>query len=645
MRIKTRNKKKNKLPFDLGMKQGDVIHFSNDEYYQYVAVWRVIRLSEVAGLPPVVDRMNVAADILKSAAEKLSMSDLKMAARLVLRVETNAEDETLMRVLSRTRVASMSADLAGTLAQICDNVIKYALPRMVNVSGKRNLFWIEKMRVAIEILSRLVLRLDPNMAEAILDKALEYYRSDGFIRNQELAQPLQNLLKRSWEALPEDRRTKRFFDLLGAPIVGVDNFALIRSDRYDRYPEPGFLPQDDFPPPRRTDDNAGQWRAVLDLLVRGLQSGGEARRRAALRVGSSLFRDQLTRAELSQIAQALWSQEYTKPDDLPTGTMFFACAFLWLPEPEPGIAEQSFRRKWLSHTASIQEDENSLDNIIFEIGMAMHYLRKKQKVLNIYNSELDYIIEMLHKWSHIPIPNFEPLSQGPFFRQPAYQDVLYGLSTLIAEIKIPTTVSMELYKKMQILNEIEYPWFRLAPGFVKILPDKFQEIVSLMKTGLVSEREDLSVNALQGLHLWLERTTDSASKLRKPPKVLITEIGFIIAARRRGALVQALQVAKWIFDAGRDIEKRMIKDLVLQGLGYLTEELRYDREHDQDDHDDQNDIPLQRWCCARLALSMANQGLKDDPVISRWLEIAAQDPLPEVRYVDKTAFAHHYEKK
>ena len=645
--IKIRNKKKNKSLFDLGIRQGDIIRISNDEYYQYIAVWRMIRLSEVAGLPPVVDRMNIAADILKPAAEKLAISDLEMAARLILRVETNAEDETLMRVISRMRVASMSMDLAKTLVKICDNVIKYTLPRMVNVSGKRNLFWIEKMRVAIEILSRLVLRLDADMAESILDRALEYYRNDGFIQNWELGWPLRNLLKRSWEALPEDRRTKRFFDLLSAPIAGVDNFALIRSNEYE-YPDPGFLLQDDFPPPVRTDDNTGQWQSVVDLLVRGLQSGGGGRKRAARRIDSPAFRNKLTKFESLQIAQALWDKEYTDPNGLPGGTSFRDWVFLRFPEPEEGLAERRFRLKWLSPNDLLKENGQSPDNILWQVGNAIYYLRRNGCLFALSDEEQSFVKKMLQRWLEAPVPSEDFPFKENQLRESIFR-ALSGLSTLILEIEFSENIGEKLYAKMQHLNQLKIPTFRLIPGLVRVLPNKFDEIVLLMKTGLASEHEDLSMNAVEGLRLWLEMTTDLVSLLREPPEDLVREIGVIIAVRRKGSLVQALQAAKWLFDAGRDAHRETIKDLVLQGLGFLAEELRYDKEHDQDEQENdpnaQNDIPLQRWCCARLALSMANQGLKDNPVISRWLEIAKEDPLPEVRYVDTTAFAHHYEKK
>ena len=644
--IKEETQKKERIEFDLTIRKSKIIYYFGDKYNQslnyipQLAAHRAIRLSEMAGMPPIVDHMNVAADILKLAAYELSKTNLEMAIRLILRIEKDHTDEILTHILSRAGIAILSEKSINDLIDICNSAMDYVFFRMDDMAkNKRNLFWILKMCVIMEVISRLVLRLGTDVSESILDKALEYYQNHRFIQNGELGRPLYNLLRRSWEALPQSRRTERSFDLLSAPIAGMDSFA---PDVFHEHPDPGYLLQDDFPLPRRTDNNAGQWQAILNLLAHGLQFGGQARRRAAIRIGSSAFRDRLTKDESLQIAQALWSEKYTDPNDLPGKTPFFDWVFLRLPEPKQGLAEECFRRKWLSHGDSLQKDVNNFDMIIYQVGMAMHYLRRNQDSLTIYSNEFDYIIEVLQKWSHSPVPNFQSPSKGPFWRQLDYEDVLHGLSTLITEIRIPKNIGEELYKKMQDLNETENPWLRLIPGFTKILPDKFYELVLVMKSGLSSEHKDLAVNAVQGLQFWLEITMETRSQFRKPPQELVREIGFMIAARRKVSLVQALQTAKWIFDMGSNTHRKIISNLVLQGLDYMAEELQYDREHDEDDL---NEIPLRRWCSARLASSMAKRDFQDHPAISRWLKIAKQDPLPEVRYVDKTAFAHHYEKK
>ena len=211
--IEASNKKKDAPPFDLGMQEGSGFHWSNEESKRRVAAYQVIRLSEVAGLPPSTNissnRMNVASDILKLAADELSAVEPEMAVRLVLRTLNYDGDTLLKRVLSRSRVAVLPADSARRLAEICKGVVKYSLPRMVDVSGyKSNIFWIERMSVAMEVWSRLVLRLEPDMVGTIFDKALELYRNSHVVRELWLADPVRSMLKRSWESLPKDRRDR-----------------------------------------------------------------------------------------------------------------------------------------------------------------------------------------------------------------------------------------------------------------------------------------------------------------------------------------------------------------------------------------------------------------------------------------------------
>ena len=115
------------------------------------------------------------------------------------------------------------------------------------------------------------------------------------------------------------------------------------------------------------------------------------------------------------------------------------------------------------------------------------------------------------------------------------------------------------------------------------------------------------------------------SAIQSPTADILREVGLIIAARRKEALSHALQLAKWVFDEGSDDVRHIILNSVLEGLDYLAEELRYDRDHE-------DYVTNLRWRCALLASSMAKAGLEYAPVVSRWLELASGDPYPEIRY-------------
>ena len=616
--------------FDFGRRQVSGFHWSREESERPIAAYRAIRLSEVAGLPPATNHMQVAMNILKLAAESLAVLYPEMAARLVLRASTNDQDKVLMRVLSRTRVAALSADSASALADICNSVIKYALPRMVSTDarGYRPVFWIDRMSVAMEALSRLVLRQDSDMVESIFTKALEFYQNDHIARYIWLASPVRSLLKRSWEALSEDRRTARALDLLSAPIVGMDNF---NADS-NNYLDPGDLLQSDLPPPIRTDDNESRWQEIVSLLVRGLRTGGEARKRASLRIEPMVFWDRLTGAESSQIAQALWDEKYTSPNDLPGETLLYDWGFLLLPEPKSGLAEQRFRFKWLPAGSAPQEDAPSHDETLWQIGQTISYLKDYQRSLALSENERSYLIGVIEQWSDTPVPShvFDFIESQ--LREPTFR-ALIGLRMVISEIQIPVLIGEKLYGKVQVLNESGIPGFGLIAGLVKALPNRFDELASMMRMGLVSDKVEIAEDAAVGLDHWLTASVEVASQIQPPPNDLVREIGIMIATRRKTALGQALGIAKWVFEEGNNAQKEAIRDLALQGLGYLVEELRYDREHDLDD------VPFLRWACAHLALAMAECGFEDDPAVTRWLMSAKEDPLPEIRHVKKPDFA------
>ena len=654
--IKGGNNKKEKQSFDLGGSPNREIHLSSAEYNRQIAAYRAVRLIEVAGLIPANCQ-----SILELAANNLSALHPELAVRLILRISSYDENPTLTHVLSRTRVAAMPADLASELTQTCVGIIGYALPRIVGTSRQSIISWIERLRVAIEALSRLVLRLEPKITEEIFKKALEWYQNDNIAQDSWMSQPVRHLLERSFEALPKSHRTKHAFDLLGAPIVGMDGFAASVS----YYLDPGDLLQNEISPPIRTSDNENRWQETVSFLVRGLHAGDEARKRAVRRIVEIAFWNRLTEAEKLQVAEALWNEDNTRSDDLPSGTDLRDWVFFLLPEPEPGIAEQRFRRKWLNTNSLSQENTPNQDEIFSQVGAAISGLNDHQSSLEFSKEEKSYLVEIIKQWSKIPMP----LPIHPFDRERIEntRQAIIGLQSILLEIQVSKSIAKKLYKKVKAkdlyeperltlgelrerqkannekvkaLNESDLPCKELVAGIVKSWPDCFDDMATLMRISLVSENADLAYNAAGGLYYWFEAATDPKHQLQPLPDDLIREIGIIIANRRKNVLRWALQVAKLIFEKGNQEQKDAICDLVLQGLSYLVKELQYDKMSDEDD-----DVPFLRWNCFRLARAMAECGFHDNPTIVRWLESAEQDPMPEVRYAAISASAHQSEDR
>ena len=383
----------------------------------------------------------------------------------------------------------------------------------------------------MEMLSRLVLRLEPDKVETIFNKALELYRNDYIVRNPSLTDPVHSLLKRSWEALPEDRRTAHILDVLGAPIFGMDNFPGDGS----RYPEPGNLLEDDLPPPVRTGRNEGRWQEIISLLVRALHAGGEARKRASIRVASVALWKRLNEAEAVDVSQALWSEQHTGPNDLPGETELFEWGFSCFPSRSRGWRNKRFRCKWLPTSSTPQENVTSLDDMLSQVGKAISGLKIHGCSLSLSEEERSYLVEVVKQWSDSLVPSHPVRYFEHQLREPTRQ-ALNGLRTVISEIKIPEDIGEKLYKKVQKLNESGIPAFGLIAGLVKAMPNQLDKFASTMRMGLVSESEALGEGAAAGLYHWLTTSAGVASQIQPPPDDLVREIGIMIAARRQGSL-------------------------------------------------------------------------------------------------------------
>ena len=644
--ISNRDKNRKEAPsFDLGVVSSGRRIFGGRplEYNEWLAARRAIRLTEIAGLPPTTPGTpgwNVAANLLKTAAEGLSAwptaGDSELAARIVLRVVNYDGDKTLQAVLSRFRVAAMEEEAAKRLASVCVRAVEYIMSEQVGADARRReWFRIEKMRVFLEGLSRFVLRLEPDRAGEVFDKALEWYRNDKIFGSVLLTKVLDHLITRAWEALSESDRVSRSLDIISSPIIGQGEFTGF-DGREAHYPEPGRLLAEASHWPLRTEENKGHWRDAIDSLARALRKGGEARKRASLRLLGLSRQDILAETEKSEIAQALWGETHAGIG-MPDGTTFVTDGvFLLLPEPEPGLAERRFREKWLDADGSADTEAPSSDDVLWHVGWAIRILAGHGKALRLSEQERSFLEISIERWAEeeVPMSDLASITRLDDFLYEPIRRAMEGLWHLLLAIRISEPVARKLYAKIGRLDRKDFPAWRLAPGFAMALPDRFDEIVLSLRMGLASDDSRSARGAAEDLWFWLQAATVLEDGPPPPPDDLVREIGIAIATRRKAMLPVALQVAKWIFAEGAPQHRDILRDFALQGLGYMAEELRYDRDAEPD-----RDAPLLRWGCTHLALAMTAAGHGGDPAVARWVENARTDPLPEVRHAEPPARA------
>ena len=640
------DKRKDAPSYDHGVRHGERIQWSREPYNRQIAAYRTVRLPEVAGLPPATSpgreqfgSLPILSESLTLAADELASLNPDLAMRLVLRVCSSDTDETLRRVFSRTNVATLTEDSVESIAQICMDAIEFALPRLFTLDERDvGIFLEESMRigrmtVALEVLSRLVPRLKPDSANIALDLGLQCYRTEHVAQHPLLTEPVGDLLKRSWKVLPIEHRRIRVFDLLDAPIIGMDGFAADSS-----CPDPGLLVGREDLSATVVSDNDYRYREVIDFLLRGLHSDNDdTRGMATLRLALLADSDCLTGRAQDEVASAIWSASDPIRRNAPSPFTPPDWTFMLLPELTQGQAELSFRRKWLTSEEEMRDEREDYSGLLItELGNAFSGLKSRGRTFPLTDGENELIRVHLERLvgvfssSGMRVTNFS-------------SSVAECIGVVFTEITIPDHVAEELFEKTEsmlakqnfqpngLFASLER-WayelrvsvaYALIPGLARSLPNRFDKFVMWLSTGLASGEGLRVTNSMSALRDWMSVPIDRA--LIQPPDGLVREVGYIISSRNREGLGVTLSFANWIFEQDSQEHRDVISPLVVHGLSALAEEMQYDR------HQDDLDVPDVRLRCVKLANSMSNHGFEDHPIIQKWLELGGNDPFPEVR--------------
>ena len=634
--------------FDLGVRLGTTVSWSNEPHTRLIAAYRALRLPEVTGLPPVnIDRdiirgvpIGASVGILKLAADELAASAPELAIRIMLRICTYDRDKTLLRVTSRTRIASLSDEATDTLARVCIGVIEHTLPRLFTPDeAAAGISSIERLRVALEVLSRLVLRTKPELVAEVLELGLKCYRTKGAAAHYWLSDSIGNILARSWEATPKGLHVDRVFDLLSAPLVGLDSFEAVTECL-----DPGSLvAYEDLPTPETLEIQARS-KETVSFLLRGLRSNnGTTRNLAVVRLLPLVVSRSLSDEQKLEIGSLLWGESDPVFGDAEGHRPPFDWVFMILPEISPGKSEQSFRRKWLMPQTIAENDVSGFaQEMLVQLGHAIASREVRERLLPLTDEESEHISGLLLRFVTSFFGNSVTLGSNTSIR---------NLNTVAQAIAIPKPIAEELFKIIagvlgtESIYKRDPRWplgnpvydirlaisFSLIPGLVNALPDRIDTMALWLSAGLASGEEIRVNNAMVATRTWALSSPEGAQEIA--PDNLVREVGAIIASRRQDALVEALMCAALIFDRGVQSHRDAITTFALHGLTYLAEEMQYQR------YLDDEDVPTIRLLCVRLAISMARSGFGDEPIVVKWLDIGRDDPFPEVRNVVLSAQA------
>jgi len=263
----------------------------------------------------------------------------------ILYVANSKSDMPLIeRYLNRGCIANLSVPQLDALIARMRSLIDYALARCDEHGpehhwGDNSIFWIGRLNVAFEVLSRLSTRHSGQHAVGLHQLTLSWAHRLA-LRHWWLHESFALLLTRTWRAVhPHDRRGFTLDHLLFPLACEHDD------QRMGAWPEPFDLKGDHARP-----EGDGKAERRVQQLLELARSPAKAERESSLRRLVHLAERQLLTGEEQQaFGRAYWSQ--VDANGLPENTSLWDFTVLLIANPDHDDAAAAFRKKYLDGSA------------------------------------------------------------------------------------------------------------------------------------------------------------------------------------------------------------------------------------------------------------------------------------------------------
>lgn len=305
--------------------------FSNEtsEYLQLEGLTREVGIPLRSGSA----FMNV--NLLTGPAEKLALSagadaDLRDYI-LAIRAASSESSSSIKDVFTRIGVACASKDVVNTLVNRLVVAIDYWRKQRSQGTEDQKNHALSALRVLMEVLARLVVRVSVSKAKEVFLLALSIGHQSN-APHYWLFDVLDSLLTHALSSIPKSEQSQLLAETLVFPLQSE-----IGHSPSNRWPNPCI----DYPNARNTYSNLEN---RIHQLIAAVTHIGSTSRAAALQRLLPLAKKDgfLTLAERASLATALWG---SAPDyqNLPE-TGLFPHALLLLPAPDKSLAESLVRQ-------------------------------------------------------------------------------------------------------------------------------------------------------------------------------------------------------------------------------------------------------------------------------------------------------------
>jgi hypothetical protein len=587
-------------------------------------------LADGVGIPVRLQHYNLLGEAAKTALEAAFQPNFAWYARF-LRYLHSSTDSSFARYFNRIVMARLAGGAASELSTAIMGAIAFWRNRIssaYNEDGSFDGHAMERLRVFIDALSRLTIHMTPEDARIAFDIGIEMasHRSS---MHPLLSAPVEHLIKFSIQAVPPGFRSSLVLSALEFPL----------SSEIGRGGGPAWPnPIDSLfaYPPNRPDADP-DWTRRIAELISAAAGQGTARVEAVLRLAYLAKHKALVPSEMKAFGQALWSITDKEPQPLPANTNLIPSLFAELPAPssldrDAIVASRVFGvdlSKALSPPSGvgpIQLDGQSESIALRAIASA------DQRLLQPTREQTVAIFNALTSWR--PASVHDVSASSPFhvsFLSRFNKNSQRLIGQALAQTIIPALPPEERTEDrcrtvLKLIAEGQVSTAAAAlPYFTGVCDKTGSQITQTIRQLIVGRTVEEVLSGSTAVQVWIN--LDLKSERATLPRELVDLIVSSVETRRIAGLSTALRSARMLIKAKR-LESA---DLICldRALGQLTADTAYERV----DPESLEGVstPFARAECVRVAhaLQEASPGPHDANV---WMDIAAQDALPEVRF-------------
>ncbi len=620
-RVKTEAERKESRLFDPGSYKSSVATFSES---LASARYETARLADAVGLPAEIPTEGFTVDVMRSRLSQtleLSESNEKKDLLRAIRVLGGPSDKLLEKTFGRIEVATIPRSTAEAVIDVLWRAIEFGRVHFVssgaNASCSFGNFWIERLSLYVEVLSRLVVRLTGERAVATFRQATSLVGGVEWKGQFRLFDSFENLLDRSLSAVFPPDRGSLLFEIVNLPLPDERGIK-------ERSQVKGASPLHEWPElmshlPRivgRSSDQAA-FASRIAVLVSKVRTGdGFTRERATIRLAYLYRVGTLTGDEARSFGEAFWSVPEFQSDVFRQIGIRPQVLF-----DLPGTNKPELTKLFRS-TVLDQAWTGLSVECLGAIVDATAIKSDGSRVFALTPDEATRLFDLAMAW--------HPAVLGVIAFNESKMKNLLGRA--LADAVLPfiklETFGSERIERLLTKNETG----RVAGYVVVSLPhivrlDRAQEkrVVEQILKAVFSRKAETVVPGLAAIQLW--HLLSRSGALDKVPQPLKQAVITIVVAARDPWLSSALRLAGE-FAEDQDLDEEDKRELT-NALDRLWGETSYGVWDTRDLRT--VTITLVRAECVRLAQRLKNAGMKDE-AISRWIDSTKDDPVPEVRY-------------